>query len=172
MYNLNTGVLLFQLSKLRTNVLDTHEISYTDPTFCCLTWKPDITFVSQNAISALVNLSSALEDSGWAAVNKAIDLIAYKTPNLKVFEGVVIPDDSTSVWLDTFVNGPDVRSAYKLFKFGSVNAKTLLSTEEKYETYNSAEFSVFDITNTSLDKHLAGTKFDLVIARLVSFAIT
>lgn len=171
-YDLDTGVLLFQLSKLRTNILDTHEMSHTDPTFCCLTWKPDITFISQNKISAMGDLSSGLEDSGWAAVNEAIDLIAYKTPNLKIFEGVMIPDDSTSVWLDMFLNGPGVRSACELFKFGSVDAKTLLSAQEKYETHGSADFSVFDITNTSLDKQLTGTKFDLVIARLVSFAIT
>jgi Polyketide synthase dehydratase len=171
-YDLDTCLLLFQLSKLRTKILDTHEMSHMDPTFCCLTWKPDITLTSQTAISASVNLSSGLEDGGWAAVNEAIDLIAYKTPNLKVFEGVVIPDDSTSVWLDKPLKAPGVRSACELFKFGSVDAKTLLSAQEKYGTHSSAEFGVFDITNTSLGKHLAGTKFDLVIARVVSFAIT
>ena len=171
-YDLDTGVLLFQLSKLRTNILDTHEMSHTDPTFCCLTWKPDITFISQNAISTLVNTFSDLEDSGWAAVNEVIDLIAYKTPNLKVFEGVMIPDDCKSVWLDAILSEPGVRSACEVFKFGSVDAKALLSAQEKYGTFSSAEFSVFDITNTSLGKHLAGTKFDLVIVRLVSFAIT
>ena len=170
-YDLDTGILLFQLSKLRTNILDTHEMSHTDPTFCCLTWKPDITFMSQNAISALMKGSSALEDSGWAAVNEVIDLIAYKTPNLKVFEAVMIPGDSTSIWLNTLLNGPGVRSACDIFKFGSVDAKALLSAQETYGTRSSGEFSVFDLTNTSLSKHFAGTKFDLVIVRLVSSPI-
>ena len=171
-YDLDTGVLLLQLSKLRTNILDTHEMSHTDPTFCCLAWKPDINFISQDAISAVVKVSSALEDSGWAAVNEVIDLIAYKSPNLKVFEGVMIPDDSTSIWLNTLVNGAGVRSACELFKFGSVDAKALLSAQEEHGTHNSAEFSVFDLTNTSLSKHLGESKFDLVIVRLVSFITT
>ena len=170
-YDLDTGVLLFQLSKLRTNILDTHYMSHTDPTFCSLNWKPDITFISQNAISTLVNTSSDLEDSGWAAVHEVINLIAHKTPNLKVFEGVMIPDDCKSVWLDTILNEPGIRSACESFTFSSVDAKALLSAQEKYGTYSSAEFSVFDIANTSLGKHIAGTKFDLVILRLVSSPI-
>lgn len=165
-YDLATGVLLLQLSKLRTNILDTHEMSHTDPTFCCLTWKPDITFVSKRTIAALGSPSSP-EDGGWAAVHEAIDLIAYKTPNLKVFEGSVISDEATSIWLDSPLNGPRVRSTCEFFRFGSVDAKTLLSAQEKYGADDAVEFSVIDITNTPLDKHSTGTKFDLVIARLV-----
>ena len=127
--------------------------------------------MSQNATSALRSLTSDLEDSGCAAVNEAIDLIAYKTPNLKVLESVMIPDDSTSVWLDVPLSGAGVRSACESFKYGSVDAKTLLSAQEKYGMQSAAEFSVFDITDTSLDKQLIGTIFDLVIVRLVSFAI-
>lgn len=51
-YDAETGLLLFQLAKLRTSILNTRAVSHIDPIYCSLNWKPDFTFMSSKALVA------------------------------------------------------------------------------------------------------------------------
>ncbi|MCJ1306407.1 hypothetical protein MMC25_000049 [Agyrium rufum] len=167
-YDIESGLLLFQVSKLRTSVLNTRAISHIDPTYCFLSWKPDITFLSEKALGSLGNIQKTEFNSDWVAINEVIDLIAFKTPNLRVFEGVTISDDSSSIWLDNVFESSGVRKAYESFQLSHANATTLFATQEKYGMHTSAAFISDDIDGVSLDESLTKMKFDLVIARLLS----
>ena len=168
-YDIDTGLLLFQLSKLRTSVLNTRAVSHIDPIYCSLHWKPDLTFLSPEALATPLHLRATNAGSDWAAINEVIDLIAFKTPNLNVFEGVMIPDDPTSVWLDDVLDTPSVRTAYESFQFAHVDAKALLTAQDKYGTSKHADFSVKDISSTSLKESTTEIKFGLVIIKMVRY---
>lgn len=168
-YDIDTGLLLFQLSKLRTSILNTRAVSHIDPIYCSLNWKPDITFLSLDALATSLDLRATDVGSDWTAINEVVDLIAFKTPNLNIFEAVMIPNASTSVWLDGVLQSPGVRMAYESFHFAHVDAKALLTAQDKYGTSKYAEFSVEDISSTSLKASLTEIQFGLVIIRMVRY---
>lgn len=166
-YDIDAGLLLFRLSKLRTSILNTRAVSHIDPIYCSLNWKPDLTFLSPEALATSLDLRATNGGSDWAAINEVIDLITFKTPNLNVFEGVMIPNDATSVWLEDVLETPGVRTAYESFYFAHVDAKALLTAQNKYGTSKYADFSVKDISSTSLKESLTDIKFGLVAIRMV-----
>lgn len=168
-YDIDTGLLLFQLSKLRTSTLNTHAVSHVDPIYCSLNWKPDLTFLSPEALATSLDVRAIKAGSDWAAINEVIDLVAFKTPNLNVFEGVMIPDDPTSVWLEDVLETHSVRTAYESFHLAHVDAKVLLTAQNIYGTSKYADFSVKDISSTSLKESQTDIKFGLVIIRMVRY---
>ena len=166
-FDVDTGLLLFQLSKLRTSILNTRAVSHIDPIYCSLNWKPDIAFLSPEALAISLDLRPTKVGDDWAAINEVIDLIAFKTPNLNVFEGMTIPDDPTSIWLDGVLESSGVRTAYESFQFAHVDAKALLTAQNKYGMSKCADFSVKDISSTLFKEYLTEAKFELVIIRMV-----
>ena len=168
-YDNDTGFLLFKLSRLRTSILNTRAISHIDPIYCSLDWKPDLTFLSSEALATLLDRRAIDAGSDWAAINEVIDLIAFKTPNLNVFEGVMIQDDPTSVWLDGLSETFGIRNACESFEFSHVDAKASLIAQEKYGTSKFVEFSVKDISNAPLKESQVENEFDLVMIRIVRY---
>ena len=168
-YDVDTGLLLFQLAKLRTSILDTRAVSHIDPIYCSLNWKPDITFMSPEALATSLDPCAASAGDDWAAINEVIDLITFKTPNLNILEGVMIPDDPTSVWLDGSLETTGIRTAYEAFNFAHVDAKALLTAQNKYGASKFADFSVKDISSTLLKESLTEIKYGLVIIRIVRY---
>ena len=168
-YDKDTGLLLFQASKLRTFILDTHAASHTEGKFCQLTWKPDITFMSQSHLSQYLGVSTSSNSDSLAVINQTIDLIVHKKPNLKVCEAVMVPRVSSSVWSDTDSNNSGVRSTCEAFKFVSSDARALLSAKEARAAHaSSADFSVLDLAS-SPDAEFKKAQFDLLIVRYVGY---
>ena len=168
-YDNDTGLLLFQVSRLRTSILNTSAVSHINPTYCSLNWKPDLTFMSPEALATLLGHRVAKAGSNWAAINEAIDLVAFKTPNMNVFEGVLLPDDPTSVWLDDISETPGVRTACESFHFAHVDAKVILTAQSKYERSKYADFSVKDLSSASFKESMVEVEFELVIIRMVRY---
>ena len=166
-FDIDTGILLFQVSKLRTSILNTSAVSHVDPIYCSLSWKPDITFLSPASLATWLDVRAADVDSDWAAVNEILDLVAFKTPNLNVFEGVLILDDSTSLWLDHSPDIHSVETAHESFHYAHGDAQALLTAQNKYGTSKQANFSVKDISSASFSGSLAEDRFGLVIIRMV-----
>jgi len=169
-YDPNTGGMLFQVSGLRFHKLETNDSSYAAHKFGRLSWKPDITFLSQGGLSEHMISNSLLSNEGdpWMGVHEVIDLVAHKQPNLKVAEMNMIPNDTTSIWIDGILTERAIRAACRKFNFTSIDATTLVSVQEKYESRATADFSVLDITSPLSDTQLGEGDFDLVIARVVS----
>lgn len=166
-YDIDSGLLLFQLSKLHTSILNTRAVSHTDPTYCSLSWKPDIAFISSEALAISENVCADARDSEWTAINEIIELAAFKIPSPKVLEAVMLPGDSTSVWMDNALESSGNRTIHEIFHLAHVDAKASLAAQDKYGFHANAKFSVNNISTTSVDKSLTETRFDLVIVRMV-----
>lgn len=163
-YDQITGRMLFQVQGLRFHKLETSENSYAAHKFGRLTWKPDVTFISQAGLTKVATESSD-------AIQDAIDLVAHKFPNARVAEVNMIPNDSSSLWVDGLLAGREIRAAYKHCNFTSVDATALVSAQEKYQSEANVEFGVLDV-DQELNESQLDFDCDLVIARFVRHSFT
>ena len=165
-YHPETGALLFQVSGLRFHKLETTESQYAAHKFSRLSWKPDVSFISQDGISSL---STGLPESGdhaLSVINEVIDMVAHKSPMLKVAEINMIPGNSSSLWLDGSLTDKAIRAASKAFNYTAVDATGLAGAQEKYNANSDAEFSLLDVAGSPSDVQLAENDFDLALIRL------
>lgn len=171
-YNQATGDLLVQVSGLRYHKLDTRENPYAAHNYSCVIWKPDVTWISQDAFlripSKYMSNASGREDVAWGTVNEIIDLVAHKKPNLRVMEFNMVSGDSTSIWLDGSLSEKSFRAANRAFHFMSTDAKALVDAQEIYLAHGNSEFGLLDITRPSGEFQPGETDFDLVVIRIVS----
>ena len=170
-YDPSNGSLLFRVSGLRYHRLNTQEDPYAAHNYSRVTWKPDITFFAQEALSemakkAVNSRASSDQDHAWHITNELIDLVAHKNPNLKVMEVNMIRDDSTSVWLDRNVLDKSTRAASAQYHYTSVDANTLIAAQAEYEGKANTEFSMLDISKPTANLPLAEDGFGLIIIRL------
>ena len=168
-YDIDTGLLLFQLSKLRTGILNTRAVSHADPVYCSLSWKPDVTLIAPAMLTAFLIDCSSYTDRAWAAIHDVIDLVAFKTPNLNVFEAVTIPDDPSSLWLDEISKTTGLRTTCESYELAHVETQALNSAQNRYRANKSASFSVKNVLRSSFAKESIDAFFQFAIIRMVSF---
>lgn len=171
-YDQATGDLLFQVSGLRYHKLDTRENPYAAHNYSRVIWKPDITWLSQEAIlkvpSKYVSSSSGSGDVALGTVNEIIDLVSHKKPNVKVMEVNMISGDSSSMWLDGSLSENTFRAASRAFHFVSPDAKALIDAQEIYSAHGNSNFDLLDISKPAGEFQSSETDFDLVVVRIVS----
>ncbi|KAL8912790.1 MAG: hypothetical protein Q9171_002248 [Xanthocarpia ochracea] len=170
-YNPSSGSLVFRVSGLRYHRLDTQEDPYAAHNYSQLTWKPDISTMSQETLGAFANKLLASDadsdqDHAWNMTNQLVDLVAHKTPNVKVLEINMLRDDSTSVWLNGKTANRSIKAACAQYHYASGNATTLIAAQEQYESVENAEFSLLEIHKPNIDLPLSEDGFGLVIVRL------
>ncbi|KAJ4293054.1 hypothetical protein N0V88_005718 [Collariella sp. IMI 366227] len=150
-----TGALLVQLSGLRFAKLDTGP--KTDPhTFDRISWKPDITFLTQDQLDKLP--APTPDDK----IQLVLDLIAHKKPRLRVLE-VVDSEVSSTFWLDG--GDKSSRTAYAAYTFACFNPKSIVSVQTKHETSRDTDFHLLDSDTPLLGLPKHGDPYDLVIIR-------
>lgn len=169
-FDVDTGLLLFRLSKLRTSILNTQAVSHTDPVYCSLHWKPDISFMSQEALATFLTQHSA-DSSNSAAIKEAIKLVAFKQPALRVLEAVTLPENTTSIWMETVLEMSDTLAATEPAQYTHSDAKALLAAQETYELASVITYTMCDVTKVPLDKSFAEGKVDLAIVRSVGLGL-
>ncbi|KAA8565524.1 hypothetical protein EYC84_009381 [Monilinia fructicola] len=123
-YHSETGALLLQVSGLRFVKLDVG-IKPDPHVFDCISWKPDITFFSQEQLGSLDTNNSG------AQLDTIINLIAHKKPALRILEFNLSLNEIRSIWLESEDSLP--RSAYIQYDFASYNAKELVRIKTKYK---------------------------------------
>ncbi|EKG16355.1 Beta-ketoacyl synthase [Macrophomina phaseolina MS6] len=177
-YDPTTGALIFQVSGLRFHKLDTAAGDSDKAThaYTRLQWQPDVSFISQEGLDELLvqengtGEQGAAIDAGTAAVNRVLDLVAHKTPALKVAEVSVLlqPGDATSIWLD---GKSSVRDSSAGFLFASTDAKALVAVQEKYGASVAGDCQLFDPTKPSGGLETgSGAGLDVVILRSANAA--
>ncbi|KAL8645664.1 MAG: hypothetical protein Q9226_007199, partial [Calogaya cf. arnoldii] len=159
----SSGSLLFRVSGLRYHRLDTQEDPYASHNYSRVTWKPDITYLTQEALSDLAKAA----DHTWETANQLIDLVAHKKPNVRVMEVNMIRDDSTSAWLDGNVSDKSSRAACANFHYTSVDANALIAAQEEHQGKGGTEFSLLDMSKLIAESPDADKPLnDLVIIRV------
>ncbi|CAD6449305.1 eb0964f1-27a5-46b6-9504-99d5323d2a22 [Sclerotinia trifoliorum] len=155
-YQPENGALIMQMTGLRFVKLDMGV--KTDPhVFDRISWKPDISFFSQEK---LVGLSP---ENSEPLLDTVIDLIAHKKPGLRILEVNLNPSEIRSIWFDP--GNLLSRSAYIQYDFASDNAKDLVSIQSKYNTKSNTSFFLLNTTEEALNLPSEAT-YDLVILKV------
>ncbi|KAF7917217.1 uncharacterized protein EAE98_010322 [Botrytis deweyae] len=155
-YHPDTGALLMQMSALRFAKLDTG--IKTDPhVFDCISWKPDITFFSQEKLGSLDAENSETQ------LDSVINLIAHKRPALRILEVSLNHSETRSIWFES--EDPLSRSAYLQYDFASGDAKGLVSIQNKYKAKSNSSFFLVNPTKDALDLPQDAI-YDLVILKV------
>lgn len=128
-----------------------------DPhTFHQVTWKPDITFLTQDQMMHLP------PDKASSKTDTIIDLIAHKKPALKVLEVNLEDSDPSSLWFSA--SNSSARAAYAQYDFSSPDAKTVVTVETAYK--DKANTSFLPISYDQEDLGLPTTAaYDLAIIK-------
>ena len=149
------GTLFAHVKGLNYVKLDTHK--QIDPhVFHTTSWKPDVSLLTPNQ---LTHLLQGVE----APVDKLIDIIAHKLPNLKVLEMNVDSEGAgiCSLWLQ----GPrdTVRSAYSQYDFMSSNAQGIVALQEADITQRNATFHLTTSLQNAIETVSVSKPYDLII---------
>ena len=162
-YDPYNGSLLFRVSGLRYHRLDTQEDPYAAHKYSKVTWKPDITLLSQKALGQIAETVKPDQDH---LTDELIEMVAHKNPNLKVVEVNMLPDDSTSAWLHDDIPNVSIRAAAAQYHYTSVDANALISAQEKYTGKGNTEFSLLDISKPTADLPSIEDGCGFIIVRL------
>ena len=170
-YRPDSGALLFKVSGLRYHKLDTREDPYAAHRYSHLTWKPDITHLTQHGLLSHVSKASdtdlsSMNDHHPSVIDEVIDMIAHKNPNLKVMEINMIPEDATSLWLEDGRSGKSIRISCSEFQYVSADATALIAAQDKYSNRSNTSFGMFEAAAPTDDSEASGNSFGLVIVRL------
>lgn len=158
-YDHESRTLLMEMKGLRFARLDTG--TKPDPhTFDRISWKPDITFLSQDQLDYL----TIGDGNTKAAV--VMDLIAHKKPALRVLELNLNETDCSSLWFET--GDAESRAAYFDYTLASVDAKSLIQTQTKFETRRNSSFLIMSLSQADLG--IQPSEYDLVIVKPVEKA--
>lgn len=153
-YDSETGALVVRIKGLNYIKLDVP--SKPDPhTFHGVSWKPDITFLTQDQVPHLA------PDEASTKLDIIVDLIAHKKPALKVLEVNLDDTDGSSIWLKDG-NFPS-RSAYSRYDFALSSAKELVSVENEYKDKGAASFLPINHEKEALG--LPEVTYDLAIVK-------
>ena len=156
-----SGALLIKLAGLRYNKLDTNADAHAAHNYNRLTWKPDVTFLSQ------VTLPRILVDSERTKTHQIIDLIAHKKPTLNIMEANMSNKDTSSLWLSAGESG--VRASYNSYSAVSSDANAVINLQEEYSARRATSFDFMDLTNPDLEH--TKTTFDLLIVKRYTFPL-
>ncbi len=152
-YDSESNQLMVRITGLNYIKLDV--VPKPDPhTFHSVSWKPDITFFTQDQMMFLT------PDKTSNKLDIVLDLIAHKKSALKVLE-VNLDDTNTScMWFDA--SDLSIRAAYSKYDFVSSNAKALVNVQTQYEGKEEASFLTFSPEKEALDLSIE-VAYDLAI---------
>ena len=170
-YCSTTGSMLFQVSGLHYHAIETGKEDQRRHTYTRVSWKPDITYLSQRGLHAIAMDTSSTtsrnqKDGPATIINRLVDMIAHKKPNLKVMEVNMVPGEPKSIWLDGDCFDKSSRAACCQYLLTSNTARGLLDAQEKYDSGNT-EITLLDLTQSPESLPPSETEFDLVIIKLV-----
>lgn len=111
-------------------------------------------------------LDKAEKTKQESMVQDLIDLIAHKSPMLKVLELNTDPEDVASLWLqETLSSQCSIRAACSQYHFASSDPNTLVNAQEQHSPHApNAGFSLFELSKA--EPVLADVQFDLIIFKV------
>ena len=131
-YDAETGQLVVRFTGLNYIKLDVAPRP-DGHTFHHLSWKPDITYFTQDQMMYLETEEASNK------LDTVIDLIAHKKPALNVLEVNLDEANTSCLWFGA--NDQSARAAYARYDFTSSNAKALVNVQTQYEGKENASFS-------------------------------
>lgn len=144
-YDPVNGNLLFRLSGLHYHSLDATVESHAAHTYTCLKWQPDVSFLSNDQLSTLLEASEPGSSTAQAVakIGQVINLVAHKNPRLRVLELDLI-DKAESVWIDRVKPVASDIATELEYHLSVPSQNSAISARSKYGSSN-VEFGVHDI---------------------------
>jgi len=171
-YNPSSKNLLFEVKGIHYHQLDVIDLRHTNDSYCEMTWKPDVTYLTQESFHSLaLETNDGSFKGAFSARNHAnqlIDIIAHKKPSLKIMEINISSHDQTSIWLDEGDFDETSRAACKEYHFVASDAAVLVNVQEKYTEQANAKFSVVDVTRPPAELSPGSEAYDLIIVKMVN----
>ncbi|TRX89754.1 hypothetical protein FHL15_009344 [Xylaria flabelliformis] len=160
LYNPVTGTLLFEMKGLTTGAIEAREEQGPGHSFTHVKWAADISMLLSEPEA---KLRSYLEQTFKSPRLQAfLDLVAHKSPRLKVLELALRPNDCSSLWLQDEAN--PIRAACSGYYFALSDPTILVKARETISSRTqNTEFSLLDLTDS--EKIGSSSLFDLVIVR-------
>lgn len=157
-YDNNTGAMVMQLRGLHYSKLGVGEEA--DPhTFACVTWKPDIAFMTtQGQISRLI------PDPAATKLEMVMDLVAHKMPTLRVLELNLCATDATSLWFGMKNFSTTNRWAYGSCDLASIDAKSLSVAQSEHESKRNTSFLFANLSKDDFGL-VSDAPYDLAIVK-------
>lgn len=170
-YDSQSKKLLLQMSGLRYHKLDTRENLHASHVYTQLTWRPDVSFLTQDQLLSHLNdkhehAFRSDEKSSVAPFHQVLDMVAHKLPNLRVVE-INMLKGSGSVWLDEKRASNTLRVACRQYTLASMDAASLLESQDRYGEYNNTDFTIIDLTKPPTEFKHGDLNYDLAILKLV-----
>ncbi|KAK8008137.1 polyketide synthase [Apiospora marii] len=136
LYDPEDGALLFHMKGLASTEMDTGGAERKPHEIMRVAWRADIDMLMQ------AEANFARSWLGSQTAHQVIDLVAHKTPALRVLEMNLSPGDGAHLWtsqggadLDPAVNGRHVRAGCAEYHFAVRDAKTLVHAQESLSSY-------------------------------------
>jgi hypothetical protein len=176
-YDPSSKNLLFEVKGIHYHQLDVIDLRHANDSYCEMTWKPDVTYLTQESFHSLQLEQNDGYFKGSTSpanhANQLLDMVAHTKPSLKVMEVNISSDDQTSMWLDEGDFDESSRAACKEYHFVASDAIILMNVQEKYNGQGNAKFSILDVTRPPAELSPATDMYDLIIVKTVSlFAYT
>lgn len=159
-FNPSSGEILLRVRGLRFHQLDVGGTDKPSHVYTKLQWIPDIRLLKQDGMDSWLASNASGESQ---AVNKILDLVAYKQPSLNVAEICILPGIADSIWLDDIST---IRQCCLQFAFISSDATALVDAQEQYKGRGVSKFDLFEAFNPT-QQGPRETVLDLVILRVV-----
>ncbi|KAM3489254.1 hypothetical protein MY3957_007465 [Beauveria namnaoensis] len=157
-YDPRTGKLIARMTGLHFAELNTD--AKVDPhTFDEVTWKPDISLLSNQQIASQTLSLDAVE-----GINATIDLVAHKKPALTVLEIGLDATDASSLWFDEEQESYSARSAYAEYTVATIGGPSLVDLQTRYEGKRNTSFLLLSEKKENLG--LEAASYDLIIVKL------
>ncbi|KAI0188556.1 putative polyketide synthase [Astrocystis sublimbata] len=132
-YGRENSTLLMRMSGLRFAKLDTG-VKVDPHVFNEISWKPDITFMTQDRLDGLLVAESENKH------DYVIDLVAHKKPALNVLEINLDLSDSSCMWFEA--GDAASRASYLRYDFASSDARNLIGVQTAHESKRNSAFYV------------------------------
>lgn len=157
-YNPANGELVVRVTGLNYIRLDVDE-AHDPHVFHCATWKPDISFLDQSQLNSLLPSNKEFE----AQVSFVIDLIAHKSPRLRVLEVNLDETDMSCLWFKG--ENDTVRAAYTGYDFLSTNAKAMVTVQELHQSKRDVAFHSMPSTSNAFGDLGSVMLYDFIILK-------
>lgn len=152
-----SGALLLKITGLNYVRLDVDE--KPDPhVFQTVTWKPDVSLLTQNQLNYLATSQEAA-----TKLDTVIDLVAHKYPTVSILEIDLNGAGTTSSWFEG--GDPSARAAYSRYDFATVDANTLVTVQMAYEAKKDSAFHLISVSKEIVGLPVTEPTYDLVIVK-------
>ena len=174
-YDTKTRKMIINISGLRYNNLDIRDVLHACHSYTRLSWKPDISFTSPHQLQSLSDSEDGTKilqhlSPSVARTTMVIDMIAHKSPRLRVIEVNAI-DTLGSLWLDEPEYMSSARAACRQYHLALAAANTLPNAQTRYGSLGNVELSLVDFSKTHPSFGTNEAVFDLCIMKIVSIFI-